>query len=659
MVGWVDSDVAISEGRLEMDTSHLWQLAETHALFNWSDIAVRNVNLTLEGPKPQFQARTSLEKLDEAIRRSAEGGWLKMLGIKAKSWKELKQWVVENWDVVVEAAARRLGEGVKSELEKLRNKLDDDKIAREVVGPALLLIQAERLGVNEETLKYFGAVISGAIDGDGSVSAALKRVELVSGEREVALLWAAVLAAHGIKAEVKDIVRGFVAVASGGDAARLAGLYFLFGPPLLEGDDRLKNHKLAEAVKLGAEGLDIRWEGLRRTEKGYVAADLTISVGGIAVKYNVYLSDKIELHFKSTDRSRVELAAQLLKLAGVNAEVKKVGGKRDVWRVEATTDMLAAGREELRKALAKVVETARKSVGEEKAKRWLKKLEKGRVLMEGWPKFEVRLTNSGGMVVKFSSPNPNSIEQVVQRLREMGLKEDRHFTVKMPKGEERGYVSVLKEGLAYAAWLSVYGSKTQRELTEAFIKLILQRAEEADGGKCGKVCRKVEEIVEKGKARRSQRLKNIEVEVEVDGKKYKVKVLGGKAFEEDRDDRKLLRIEITVEVSYVEGEHVGRVERKYTIAYSRRGKTNTAVGRTYASVNAPGGKEVDAKIFSALIKALTGKEPKVYRMKGDKIMIDCYEGHLDGFMQYVELADDIEEWLEKTSRRAGSSTSQL
>jgi hypothetical protein len=87
MVGWVASDVAISGGLLEMGTSHLWQLAETHALFDWSYITVRGVGLTLEGPKPQFHAHTSLEKLDEAIRRSAEGGWLKMLGIKAESWE--------------------------------------------------------------------------------------------------------------------------------------------------------------------------------------------------------------------------------------------------------------------------------------------------------------------------------------------------------------------------------------------------------------------------------------------------------------------------------------------------------------------------------------------------------------------------------------------
>jgi hypothetical protein len=67
--------------------------------------------------------------------------------------------------------------------------------------------------------------------------------------------------------------------ASGDDAVKLAGLYFLFGPPLLEGDERIINSKLVEAMKLAAEGLNIRWEGLRRTEEGLVVADLIISLG--------------------------------------------------------------------------------------------------------------------------------------------------------------------------------------------------------------------------------------------------------------------------------------------------------------------------------------------------------------------------------------------
>jgi hypothetical protein len=463
MLGWVASDVAIrrkgNKRMLEMSTSHLWQLAETHALFDWSYVAVHGVNLTLEGPKPLFDTKTSLENLDNAIRISAEGGWLRMLSdreglediMHVKTWDGLKRWVAGHWDIVVNAAARRLGVEVRSELNALRDRLNDDKVAREVIAPALLLIQAERLGVNEETLRYFGAVISGAIGGDGYVSAAMKKVELASGKHAVALLWKAALVAHGIETEVRDVGEGFVAVTSGGDAARLAGLYFLYGPPLLEGDERIINHKLAEAVELAAMGLDIRWEGLRRTGKGRVAADLTISVGGVAVKYNVYLSNEVKLQFNSTDQDRVKLATRLLRLAGVDAEVKKAEiGNKDIWYVEVSTDRLTAGRKELREALVEIVKKAVENgwVEAGKAERWLVKLEKGLTLREGWPKYHVGLARSNALDVRYQSTNPGNIEREAQRLRDMGLEEDRHFTVRMPEGGREGYVSILKEGLA-------------------------------------------------------------------------------------------------------------------------------------------------------------------------------------------------------------------
>jgi hypothetical protein len=655
MAGWTNSDVAIirrgNKRVLQMATSHLWQLAETQALFDWSYVTVHGVGLTLEGPKPQFYAHTSHEKLDETIRRSAEGGWLKMMGVEAESWDGLKRWVVENWDVVVDAAVSRLGEEIRGELETLRDRLNDDKVAREVIAPALLLMQAEKLGVNETTLRYFGAVISGAIDGDGHVSAAMKRVMLTSGEHEIALLWGAVLAAYGIEAEVRKVGSAFQVIVSGGDAARPAGLYFLYGPPLLEGDERIINHKLAEAVELGAEGLSVSWEGLRRTESGRVAADLTISESGTAVKYNVYLrGDAIELEFHSTDRDRVELAARLLRLAGVSAEVKKKGSM-DIWRVVATTDKLAAGHEELRKALAEIVETARGKdwVDAGKAERWLEKLESGRVLKEGWPKYLVGLSGGGALEVKFSSTNRNSIEREVKRLRAMGLEEGRHFTVKMPEEDRYGYVSIHKEGLAYAAWLSVYGSGRQQELAADFVEYILQRAKEEGED----VYEKVKKIIEEGKERGSLKLEGFEGRVEVGGKEYMVKVIGGGAeFDEGRGGRKLLRIKIKAEVGRVEGEHtiVDRVVREYTITFIRRGAGNAAVGFATASVKAPGGREADAERFAAVVEALTGRKPGVYRKKNGKIMMVCYEGHLEGFMRYAELADAIEKWLDETGR---------
>jgi len=674
MLGWVNSDVAISRRRnervLQISTSHLWQLAETQALFDWSNVAVDSVSLTLEGPKPKFYAYAPLDSLDEAIRRSAEGGWLYMLGTKAgledlmhvKSWDGLKRWVADHWNEVIDAVKRRLkdvkvGSGFDltralEELKRLKSRLDDDKIAREVVAPVLLLIQADRLGVSEETLRYFGAVASGAIDGDGHVSAARREVGLASGEREVALLWAAALAAYGIKTKIGKGRGHYRVNAFGDDAARLAGLYFLYGTPLLEGDERIINYKRYEAMKLAAEGLNIRWERLREI-KGGAAADLIISEGDTAVKYNVYLRNEIVLEFSSADWSHVELAARLLRLAGVSAEVKKKSG-RDAWRIEVTTDMLAAGREELRKAIAEIVEKARKSVGEEKAERWLKKLESGRVLMEGWPKYGVRLTSDGALVVEYRSTNPDSIKQVEQQLKQMGLEKDVHFTVKMPEEGREGYVYIRREGLAYAAWLSVHGEdEDQRELAAEFVELILQRAKEACGGAepCA-VYEKAKEIVEKGRERDSLTLKDFKKEVEVDGKTYVVKVIGWSVEpEESRSGKPLLRIRIKAEVGRVEGEHiVDPVVREYTITYSRRGAVNKAVGYAVARADAPGGRETDAERLAAVIEALTGVKPRIRRMKDGAIIIECGREHHDGFMRYKELADVIMKWLKETSR---------
>jgi hypothetical protein len=153
--------------------------------------------------------------------------------------------------------------------------------------------------------------------------------------------------------------------------------------------------------------------------------------------------------------------------------VKKREGKRDVWYIVATTDKLAAGGEEFRKALAKIVETARNNgrVDEKKAERWLEELERGLTLMEGWPKYHVGLSGSGGLMVRFASTDRNSIEHEKQRLENMGLVEGVHFTAKMPEGGKAGYVYILKEGLACAAWLSKYGSGEQQRLVAKFCRV--------------------------------------------------------------------------------------------------------------------------------------------------------------------------------------------
>jgi len=521
-----------------------------------------------------------------------------------------------------------------------------DEVVRKFVEPALELIMLDKAlrgeFDSERARLLFGEMYATAVAGDGSVESS-KVVLTVGGELGggAALLRLATLhllkehLSNELKFDVRTYVRNgslYNIAAYGENAAGLMRLFTVSAPSAGGGYLSEKFEEFVEAAKV-----EVRLDknSIRRTKKGRVAADLTISEGGVAVKYNVYLrGDAIELEFKSTDRSRVELAARLLRLAGVTAEMKKEGG-RDVWYVEATTDMLAAGRKELRDALAEFVRATVKN--EKKAEHWLEKLEKGRVLMEGWPKYKVRLTHSGALVVIYRSTSPDSIKQEAQRLRDMGLVEGVHFTVKMPEGGEKaGYVSILREGLARAARLSVRGKdKQQRSLAAAFVELILQRAKEAGED----VYRKAEEIVKEGMSRGSLTLKGFEMEVEVNGKKYKVKVRDGEAVEEDRGGRKLLRIKITAEVDGVKSD--------YVMTYGRYGKHNVALGR--ATVRA--GMEADAERFAAVIKALTDKEPRIHCMKDGRTMIECYEGHLEGFRRFAELADAIEKWLEETRRR--------
>jgi hypothetical protein len=379
---------------------------------------------------------------------------------------------------------------------------------------------------------------------------------------------------------------------------------------------------------------------IRLTEKGRVAADLTVSDGGVAVKYNVYLlKNSVELHFASTDRSRVELAARLLRLAGVTAKVSKVGN-RDVWRVEATTDMLATGHEELRDALAEVVREAiaRDWIDAGKAERWLEKLEKGLTLKEGWPKYEVGLTRRGALMVRFSSTNSGNIERETQRLRDMGLEEGRHFSVKMPEGEKAGYVSILREGLEHAAWLSVHGEGEQRRLAVDFVKYILKRAEE----KGEKVYDKVRKIIEGGTTRGSLTLKGFKKEVEVGGMKHMVKVVGWSTeFEESQSGKLLLRIKITAEVD--------RVRSEYTITYGRY-ERNAVKGFSVARADVPDDMKAVAERLAAVVKALTGKEPRIIEKSNGTVEAVCGSAHLEGFMRYAELADDIKKWLEETRR---------
>jgi len=389
-----------------------------------------------------------------------------------------------------------------------------DEVARKFVAPALELIMLDKALEGKfdgkETLLWFGEMYATAIAGDGTVEPR-EVVLAVGGElgggaallRLAALRLFNDLLPDGLKFDMHMYMVGgknYVITAYGEDAARLMRLLAVSAPSASGGYLSPKFEGLVEKAQV-----EVRLGGIRRTEGGLVAADLIISEGGADVKYNVYLRKEIELQFISTDRGRAELAARLLRLAGVDAEVKKAGN-RDVWYVWASTDGLATGRKELRDVLAEIVREAlaKDWVDAGKAERWLDKLEGGITLREGWPKYHVGLTE-GALVVRYASTDPEGIKQVAQRLEAMGLEEGRHFSVKTPEGGKKGYVYILKEGLAYAAWLSVHGSGDQQKLAAEFVDLILERAREEGED----VRKKAEEIVKRGREVDSLRLTDV------------------------------------------------------------------------------------------------------------------------------------------------------
>jgi hypothetical protein len=642
-IGYEGASDAVREGlmrRMLGELALLAHFAEARRGLDdgrWREERAKRLAMAVEELSGGRIAGDHAKGLAQAIIYHAEGYKKKAEGLIESLVKEAGVSSEEVWNIV---------QFVLGDMYCLARDCARDEVVRKFVEPALELVMLDKALRGEldreEALLRFGEMYATAVAGDGHVGP--RSVMLaVGGELGggVALLRLATL--HLLRQllpdELKFNVRAYVGEGSyyniaayGENAARLKRLLAVSAPSA--GGEYLseKFDRFVEEARV-----EVRLGNIRLTEVGVVAADLTLSEGGVAVKYNVYLLNDIRLEFRSTDRSRAELAARLLKLAGVNAEVRKEGG-RDVWRVRAATDVLAAGREELRKALAEVVKTARGNGWVEvgKAEGWLEKLERGRVLREGWPKYEVGLARSGALRVRYRSINPVSIEQEAQRFRDMGLVAGVHFTVKMPEGGRDGYVSILREGLERAAWLSIHGSGKQQRLTAEFIEYILQRARE----KGEDVYRKALEVVEEGKARGSLTLKDFEKRVEVGGKEYVVKVIGGGAeFDEGRGGRKLLRIKITAEVDGVRSE--------YTITFGRRGRNNAAVGFAVVRAGAPDRREADAERLAAVIEALTGVKPRVYRMKNGAIIIECGRKHLEGFARYAELADAIEKWLEE------------
>ncbi len=491
-----------------------------------------------------------------------------------------------------------------------------DAVVRKFVAPALELIMLDKALRDEldreEALLLFGEMYATAVAGDGSVGPDMVMLTVggeLGGGAALLRLAALYLLNELLPKESAFNVRVYIGegryyriTASGENAAGLMRLLAVTAPTA--GGEYL-SPKFEEFVKEAR--VEVRPGGIRLTDGGNVAADLTISEAGVAVKYTVYLlKDVISLHFASSDRSRVELAARLLRLAGVSAEVKKVGD-RDKWRVEVTTDMLAAERRELRDAVRKVVEEALKKdwVDEKKARRWLEKLEKGVATWEG-KKFSIRLVE-GALEVRFNPTSRESLEEVAREFKAMGLVEGVHFAVRW--SGERGYVSLLAEGVRRLAWVSIHGEEGQRQRAAEFLKFLEEKAK----AKSAEVLRKLEALLEEGRNRGAFRLVGLE--------RGGVKVLDVKT--EEKGDK--LYVTIKAKVDGVEGE--------YRLTFTRERD-----GARRLQFYVRGGAARAVK----LVEVLTGEKPQVTEMPDGRTRIRGSERHIEALARYEELREPIE-----------------
>jgi hypothetical protein len=250
-----------------------------------------------------------------------------------------------------------------------------------------------------------------------------------------------------------------------------------------------------------------------------------------------------------------------------------------------------------------------------------------------YPRYSVRVKPGEALEVRYSSAVLSRIVLETKKLREMVLKEGVHFTINSLRNGVM-YIYVRIGGLIRAAWLSVHGSGEQQKLAARFVEYILQRAWEAGE----EVYEKAKEIIEEGKARGSLTLKNFTREVWMGKEKHVVKTFGCSVAVGESG---LLHVAVLAEIGGVEGVRV--------FSFGKSGRS--VLGFAAARANAPGGKEADAKRFVALVKALTGKRPKVVRSKRGKVTIMLYSTHLYRLIRYAELAEAIEVWLTETSAK--------
>jgi hypothetical protein len=393
---------------------------------------------------------------------------------------------------------------------------------------------------------------------------------------------------------------------------------------LASGSDeiRIKYSRALEAVGVEAHIKNFTAEG------GRPRARLVVRLGGEEAEYSIRLDkdNAVVLYFSTANRKEAERRAAVLRAVGVRAEVKKTyhkSLKRDVWQMAVTTNALAADpvHEAVRRAVAEFLEKCREAgaVGEDTYRRLAAKIERG-VPEWGDIRFSLWLKKDGAVEVVYEPSDPESFSKAVELLRGLDMRDTCeggwcivHFTAKEPRGGKRGFVRITADGLRYIGWLALHGDERAQRLKE----MLLKEAEAKGEG----VRQRLEEYYREGEMWGSVR-PPIEKEVELDGRRVRVRVEAVEAWREQGKTKEHLVVKVRARVEEERRETTVEKEARF---FKTSGKIN---GYVNIHADAGGGPEADYIRTAAVLKTL-GVEK--WRRKPKQILLTG--GALDVLMR--------------------------
>ncbi|MGB9705462.1 MAG: hypothetical protein ACPL3C_08430, partial [Pyrobaculum sp.] len=212
-------------------------------------------------------------------------------------------------------------------------------------------------------------------------------------------------------------------------------------------------------------------------------------------------------------------------------------------------------------------------------------------------RFSLWLKKDGAVEVVYEPSDPESFSKVVEFLRGLGLRDACegewcvvHFTAKEPRGGEEGFVRITADGLRYIGWLALHGDERARWLKE----MLLREAER----KGGEARQRLEQYFREGEQWGSVK-PPVEKEIEVEGKRVKVRVEEVEAWREKSEKKEHLVVKIRAKVFEENREFAVEKEARFYKA-----SRNMIKGYVNIHAGAEGGREADYVRTAAVLKTL-------------------------------------------------------